>query len=72
MRIRGIYDIAHQQKQILNKLKLKSVNSAVFLKGNTKNLKLLKKVENYITYGVPSPKIVRELIYKKMYGKVGK
>lgn len=47
------------------------MNSAVFIKGTPANLRQLKRVENYITYGEPSLKVVKELIYKKMYGKVG-
>ena len=43
----------------------------MFLKGTLKNIKLLSRVQNYITYGEPSEKIIRELVFKKMYGKVG-
>lgn len=71
IRIRGVQDISEQQKAILNRLGLKSINSAVFLKGSPSTLRQLKRVENYITYGEPSLKVVKELIYKKMYGKVG-
>jgi hypothetical protein len=31
---------------------------------------MIKSIENYITWGEPSKKIVSELIYKKAYGKV--
>ena len=71
IRIRGVQDISEQQKAILNRLGLKSINSAVFLKGSPSTLRQLKRVENYITFGEPSLKVVKELIYKKMYGKVG-
>ena len=59
MRIRGVTDISEKQKLILNKLKLKSINSAVFMRGTSANIKQLKKIENYITYGEPSAKVVR-------------
>lgn len=71
IRIRGVHDISDQQKAILRKLNLRKVNTAVFVKGTKAKLKQLQRVENYITYGEPSQKIIRELIYKKMYGKVG-
>lgn len=71
IRIRGVNDISEKQKLILNKLNLKAINSAVFVRGTAANLRQLKRVENYITYGEPSPKIVKELIYKKMYAKIG-
>jgi large subunit ribosomal protein L7e len=59
IRIRGVQDISEQQKKILASLNLKNINSAVLLKGTAANLKQLRRVENYITYGEPSPKIVK-------------
>ena len=71
VRVRGVTDISRPQKIILSKLNLKKINTAVFLEGSQENIRLLKKVENYITWGEPSKKIVSELIYKKLHGKVG-
>lgn len=70
MRVRGVHDISNIQKSILSRLGLRQVNTAVFMKGTKAKLRLLQKVENYITYGEPSRKLIKELIYKKMYGKV--
>jgi large subunit ribosomal protein L7e len=70
IRIRGVKDISAQQKLILNKLKLRNVNTAVFLQGTEANLRLLNRIENYITWGEPNKKIVTELIYKKLYAKI--
>ena len=58
IRIRGVYDISKQQRIILSKLNLKKVNTAVFIKGTPANIRQLKKIENYITWGEPSNKIV--------------
>ncbi|KAL5721182.1 Large ribosomal subunit protein uL30x [Ranunculus cassubicifolius] len=33
---------------------------------------MLRKVEPYVTFGYPNLKSVRELIYKRGYGKVNK
>lgn len=71
VRVRGVDDISKQQKILLNKLGLRRINTAVFLKGTTPNIRILKRVENYITWGEPSKKLVSELIYKKLFGKVG-
>ena len=71
MRIRGVKDISKQQRAILNKFNLRTVNSAVFLKANKSSLKQLKTIENYITYGEPKKKIINELIYRKMWVKDG-
>lgn len=38
---------------------------------NKATLGLLKRVEPYIAFGYPNLKSVRELIYKRGYGKVG-
>lgn len=70
IRIRGVKDISRQQKLTLNKLGLREVNTAVFVKVTKAVLEMLKAVENYITWGEPTKKIVSELIYKKAYGKV--
>ena len=71
VRLRGTTDISRQQSLLLSKLNLRKINTAVFLKGTPANIRQLKKVENYITWGEPSKKLVSELIYKKLYGKVG-
>lgn len=71
VRVRGTTDIAKQQRMILAKLNLRKINTAVFIKGTTANIRLLKRVENYITWGEPSKKLISELIYKKLHGKVG-
>lgn len=71
MRVRGVTDISKQQKIILNKFGLRRINTAVFVKGTAANIRQLGRVENYITWGEPSKKLVSELIYKKLYGRVG-
>ena len=43
---------------------------AVFLNLDARTLRKLMKVENYITYGYPSKKVVSELIYKRAFGKI--
>jgi large subunit ribosomal protein L7e len=70
VRIRGVKDISRQQSLTLNKLGLREVNTAVLQKVTQQLLTTLKTVENYITWGEPSKKIVSELFYKKAYGKV--
>lgn len=38
---------------------------------NKATLNMLRRVEPYVTWGTPNLKTVRELIYKRGYGKVG-
>ncbi|KAH9805654.1 60S ribosomal protein L7-2 [Citrus sinensis] len=46
--------------------------NGVFLKVNKATLNMLHRVEPYVTYGYPNLKSVRELIYKRGYGKLNK
>jgi len=71
-RIRGINQIAPQTKKILQLLRLRQIHNGCFVKLNKATATMLKLVEPYITYGEPNLKSVRELIYKRGYGKVNK
>lgn len=55
----------------MSKFNLRKINTAVFVKGTPANIRQLKRVENYITWGEPNKKLISELIYKKLHGKVG-
>ncbi|KAK7833515.1 60s ribosomal protein l7-3, partial [Quercus suber] len=44
--------------------------NGVFLKVNKATVNMLQRVEPYVTYGYPNLKSVRELIYKRGYGKL--
>jgi len=46
------------------------INNGVFVKLTKATLEMLKIVEPYIAYGYPNLKTIRELIYKRGYGKV--
>jgi len=43
-----------------------------FLKCNKAIMNMLRKVEPYIAYGYPNLKTVKELIYKRGFGKINK
>jgi large subunit ribosomal protein L7e len=71
MRIRGINAMHPKIKKILQLLRLRQLHNGVFVKVNKATVNMLRKVEPYIAYGYPTLKTVRELIYKRGYGKVG-
>ncbi|CAF2123982.1 unnamed protein product [Brassica napus] len=48
----------------------KAIFNGVFLKVNKATINMLRRVEPYVTYGYPNLKSVRELIYKRGYGKL--
>ncbi|KAL0946693.1 hypothetical protein HGRIS_012880 [Hohenbuehelia grisea] len=72
VRIRGINEIAPKPRKILQLLRLLQINNGVFVKVTRATQQMLRLVEPYITYGEPNLKTVRELIYKRGYGKVDK
>jgi len=72
VRIKGINKIAPKPRKILQLLRLLQINNGVFVRMTKASLEMLKVVEPWIAYGYPNLKTVRELIYKRGYGKVDK
>merc|ERR1711865_432060 len=72
IRIRGIIGLAPKTKKILQLLRLRQIHNGVFLRMNKATLHMLRLVEPYVAYGYPNVKSVRELIYKRGFGKVNK
>jgi len=72
MRLRGLNDMHPKTKKILQLMRLQQINNGVFMKMQKTATNALTKVEPYVMYGFPSLKTVRELIYKRGHGKVGK
>ncbi|KAK8615294.1 hypothetical protein V6N13_069070 [Hibiscus sabdariffa] len=69
IRIRGINAMHPRTRKILQLLRLRQIFNGVFLKVNKATVNMLHLVEPYVTYGYPNLKSVRELIYKRGYGK---
>ncbi|KAM0943280.1 putative ribosomal protein L7/L30 [Dioscorea sansibarensis] len=72
IRIRGINAMHPKTRKILQLLRLRQIFNGVFLKVNKATMNMLHRVEPYVTYGYPNLKSVRELIYKRGYGKLNK
>eukprot|EP00438_Fugacium_kawagutii_P012263 Skav216879 [mRNA] locus=scaffold1042:452729:456867:+ [translate_table: standard] len=72
VRITGIIKMSPKPRKVLQLLRLKQLHNGVFLKVNKPILNMLKLVQPYVTYGYPSLKTVRELVYKRGFGKVSK
>eukprot|EP00195_Chlamydomonas_chlamydogama_P017716 CAMPEP_0202890486 /NCGR_PEP_ID=MMETSP1392-20130828/868_1 /ASSEMBLY_ACC=CAM_ASM_000868 /TAXON_ID=225041 /ORGANISM="Chlamydomonas chlamydogama, Strain SAG 11-48b" /LENGTH=238 /DNA_ID=CAMNT_0049574063 /DNA_START=51 /DNA_END=767 /DNA_ORIENTATION=- len=70
IRIRGLNKVHPKTKKILQLLRLRQINNAVFLRVNKATLGLLKRVEPYIAFGYPNLKSVKELIYKRGHAKI--
>ncbi|KAJ5622190.1 hypothetical protein N7528_005422 [Penicillium herquei] len=72
VRIKGINKIAPKPRKILQLLRLIQINSGTFIRLTKATQEMLTIVNPYIAYGYPNLKSVRELLYKRGYGKVDK
>jgi large subunit ribosomal protein L7e len=70
IRIRGVTALDPRSRKILQLLRLRQKQNAVFVRLDKSTLAMLKKVEPYIAYGYPSPALVRELIFRCGYAAV--
>jgi large subunit ribosomal protein L7e len=72
IRIRGINAMSPKTKKILQLLRLRQIHNGIFLRLNKATINMIRFVEPYLAYGYPNLKNVRELIYKRGFGKVNK
>jgi 60S ribosomal protein uL30 len=67
--IRGVHP---RVKQVLRLFRLRQINNGVFVKLNKATLQMLRIAEPYIAWGYPNLKSIRELVYKRGFGKINK
>merc|ERR1719507_1169503 len=72
IRLAGVNKMAPKPKKILQLLRLRQINNGQFLKVNGPIKHMLKYIDPYVTYGYPTLKTIRQLIYKRGYGKINK
>ena len=72
VRIKGINKMPPKPRKILQLLRLLQINNGVFIRVTKATTEMLKVVEPWIAYGYPNLKTIKELIYKRGYGKVNK
>merc|ERR1712114_4205 len=72
IRIRGINGLHPKPRKILQLFRLRQINNGVFMRLNKASLHMLRIAEPYITWGYPNLKTVRELVYKRGFGKINK
>jgi len=72
VRIKGINKIDPKKRKTLQLLRLLQINNGIFVRLTKATVEMLRIVEPLIAYGYPNLKSVRELIYKRGYGKVNK
>lgn len=70
VRIKGMNQgTTPQAQKILSDLGLRQINNAVFQRADTETMKKLYIVEDYITYGQPTKKIINDLVRKRGFLK---
>lgn len=72
VRIRGINGVSPKVRKILQLLRLRQINNGCFVKLNKATLQMLQLIKPYIAWGYPSVKSVKELVYKRGFGKINK
>ncbi|TPX13102.1 uncharacterized protein E0L32_006528 [Thyridium curvatum] len=72
IRIKGINKMPPKPRKILQLLRLLQINNGVFVKITKATTEMIKVIEPWVAYGYPNLKSVKELIYKRGYGKVNK
>jgi len=72
VRTRGINGIHPKVRKCLKLFRLRQINNGVFVRLNKATINMLRIAEPYITWGYPNLKSVRELVYKRGFGKVNK
>lgn len=66
----SINKVAPKVKKVLQLLRLRQIGNATFVKLNKATLNMLRIAQPYITYGYPSLKTIRDLLYKRGFVKV--
>nr|ACD65158.1 putative 60S ribosomal protein RPL7 [Phoronis muelleri] len=70
IRIRGINGIAPKPRKVMQLFRLRQINNGVFIRLNKATMNMLRLAEPFVAWGYPTLKSVRDLVYKRGYGKV--
>lgn len=69
VRIKESRNTSPQAQKILNELGLKEINNCAFLMSTVENLKKLLLISDYVGYGIPSKKVLDDVIRKRGFLK---
>lgn len=70
VRIRGINGVSPKPRKVLQLFRLRQINNAMFIKLNKATINMLRIAEPYIAWGYPNLKTVKDLVYKRAFGRV--
>ncbi|XP_035217719.1 60S ribosomal protein L7-like [Stegodyphus dumicola] len=70
VRIRGINGVSPKPRKVLQLFRLRQINNAMFVKLNKATINMLRIAEPFIAWGYPNLKTVKDLIYKRGFGRI--
>merc|ERR1711915_361561 len=70
IRVRGVNQIHPKVRKVLKLLRLLQINNGVFVQLNKATLSMLRIAEPFIAWGYPNLRSIKNLLYKRGYGKV--
>jgi len=65
IRISGLVDMNGSESELLSRLRLRRKYSAILIKPTEENLKIIKKIRNFVAYGPIDNETLKELIIKR-------
>jgi len=72
IRIRGIIGVSPKAKKVMQLFRLRQLHNCTFVKLNEATIRMLRLIEPYVTYGYPTRATVKNLVYKRGFGKINK
>jgi 60S ribosomal protein uL30 len=72
IRIRGTIGVSPKAKKVMQLFRLRQIHNATFVKLNEATIRMLRLIEPYVTYGIPTRATIEKLIYKRGFGKLNK
>lgn len=66
----SINGVPPKPRKVLQLFRLRQINNGTFVKLNKATINMLRIAEPYITWGYPNIKSVRDLLYKRGFGRI--
>ena len=72
VRIRGTIGVSPKAKRVMRLFRLRQLHNATFVRLNGATIRMLRLIEPYVTYGIPTRQTVEKLVYKRGFGRLNK
>jgi len=72
IRITGIIGVSPKAKKVMQLFRIRQIHNATFVRLNEATIRMLRLIEPYVAYGIPSRKTIENLVYKRGFGKINK